>query len=151
MYLNPMLKQAIAVAKKQGFDYVTQLRDGSLMMTPHRVVSLEVIERTAYEAMMKEAAAFNKDRLLRARRLSSVVYFIASQCLVKIGYATNLNERFSKIQMLSPAPLRLLGVMPGSMADEEALHERFAAQRTKGEWFWINDEIDAFIKEVSVL
>lgn len=138
-------------AKKVGYDYVTQLRDGSVIITPHQILPRELLDRTAFDAMMADASRHNAVMLPRARGMTKVVYFVGTTCTVKIGYATDLCNRFSKLQTTSPIPLRLLGAMPGTMEDERALHERFVEQRTRGEWFWRNAAIDSYIKEVSVL
>lgn len=63
---------------------------------------------------------------------------------VKIGYATDLDRRISNLQMANPYPLALIGAcaVRDPAAVESALHERFAAQRMRGEWFGWSQELD---------
>lgn len=78
------------------------------------------------------------------------VYFIEAEetGLIKIGHAANPNSRMESIQGMSPAKLRLIGYMPGSIADEKALHARFATDRSHGEWFRYSMQISDYIQEV---
>ena len=56
---------------------------------------------------------------------------------MKIGVATDCASRLSALQVGCPLPLALLWSQAAlnALAVEEALHERFAAQRVQGEWF----------------
>jgi hypothetical protein len=54
---------------------------------------------------------------------------------VKIGFANNPYERVAGLQTGHPEVLRLRAIMPGSAADEAALHQRFSGTRIRGEWF----------------
>lgn len=68
-----------------------------------------------------------------------MIYFILDEDrhLVKIGYtASDTPEgRLRAFQTGNPARLAVLATMPGEMADEQALHRRFAPERVAGEWF----------------
>ncbi|MFD9047634.1 GIY-YIG nuclease family protein [Streptomyces zaomyceticus] len=77
------------------------------------------------------------------------VYFIrADNGLIKIGVAAAPRERLRTIRTMSPIPLRLVLVLPGlGAAGEAELHQRFAAHRSHGEWFFPCTEIDEFIRE----
>jgi hypothetical protein len=76
--------------------------------------------------------------LLRSRRRPAWIYFISDGDRVKIGYtARNPHRRLKQLQTGSSRRLYLLAAMPGTMADERALHERFASLRVSGEWFAI--------------
>ena len=65
----------------------------------------------------------------------SVVYAIAAQDRVKIGYTTNLPQRMKNIQSACSVPIVCLGTTPGGVELERALHRQFAASRLHGEWF----------------
>lgn len=70
--------------------------------------------------------------------MSGVVYCIgeARGGVVKIGYtAGDPAVRLTALQTGSPRPLRLLGLMPGSLKDEARLHAEFANLAVSGEWF----------------
>lgn len=64
------------------------------------------------------------------------VYCIRSECgAVKIGVAKDVQRRLDNLQIGSPLGLEIVGVIPGDETLERELHERFAARRTRGEWF----------------
>jgi hypothetical protein len=69
-----------------------------------------------------------------------MVYFVRARGTqyVKIGYVQDspgVASRLSTLQCGSPFRLVLERIIPGELADEAALHQRFAAYRTIGEWF----------------
>ncbi len=76
-----------------------------------------------------------------------MIYFVTARELgaVKIGFAEKPQERFHTIQSHSPVTLNLERVMVGSREDEAGLHSRFAAHRTRGEWFSLTPEIEALM------
>jgi hypothetical protein len=75
------------------------------------------------------------------------VYFISARQvgLVKIGCAFDAFRRFRHLQTSSPVELTLEGAIPGDFEKERELHVKYAALRVRGEWFTINDEIEAEI------
>ncbi len=67
-----------------------------------------------------------------------MIYFIAAGVRrgpVKIGYTDNLADRLRTLQSGNPQPLYALAVIPGDVARERRLHQRFAEGRLIGEWF----------------
>ena len=66
---------------------------------------------------------------------------------IKIGYTSKPepDARLPGLQTGNPRRLVVLATMPGEMADEEALHERFASARLHGEWFRPVPELLQFI------
>lgn len=74
-----------------------------------------------------------------------MIYFITDGEHTKIGHTTGTVERRLKgLQTGSPRRLRLLGTAPGGVAQERALHARFADRRCVGEWFTVNaDDVRA--------
>lgn len=75
------------------------------------------------------------------------VYFVYCAGFIKIGYSKNPRLRHMGLNNGWPLPVILLHVLPGSIADERALHARFAAARTTGEWFHFSPEIRALLTE----
>jgi hypothetical protein len=66
----------------------------------------------------------------------SVYYVHAPETgLVKIGFARDALNRFTKMQVDSPTRLILLAVEDGSAELENARHREFAVYRVRGEWF----------------
>lgn len=68
------------------------------------------------------------------------VYFIRCEQFVKIGMGWSILARFANLQNASPFRLEGLAFIPcASESDalrlEQALHQRFAESRVRGEWF----------------
>lgn len=92
----------------------------------------------------------------RVRELASVeptnavVYFVQDGDFVKIGASTagrSLMLRVAGLQVGNPRELVLRCVIAGDL--EREFHEHFAKQRVRGEWFRIDDEIEAFMVEAA--
>jgi hypothetical protein len=64
---------------------------------------------------------------------------------IKIGTTIRLSQRVKQLEKEQGVPLRVLGVMDGSYADETALHGRFVRDERGREWFRANTELTAFI------
>jgi hypothetical protein len=69
-----------------------------------------------------------------AHEVGPVVYYIRTDDgLIKIGFTSDLSNRKS---YFGRGWHRVLAVTPGTLADESAQHERWAAYRAKGEEFY---------------
>lgn len=75
-----------------------------------------------------------------------MIYFIRSGDAVKIGYADAPDRGIPTLRTANPNDIVVLGVMDGSLQDEKALHEKFAAHWLRREWFVLCDEIAKFIE-----
>lgn len=66
-----------------------------------------------------------------------VVYFLGpvDGDTVKIGHTRDLETRWRELQAGNPEKLSLLGFAPGGRVEEARFHQRFAADRIRGEWF----------------
>lgn len=76
-----------------------------------------------------------------------MIYFVQGEDggRIKIGFTTNLAERLSALGTGTGTKLVVLGVRDGDRSDEVALHRRFAAHRTIGEWFEPASDILSFV------
>jgi hypothetical protein len=92
-----------------------------------------------------------------SRRLGKVeyeaccrIYFIEAVGLnvVKIGFAKDIAERMRKLRVGCPAPLRLLGTLPGGIREERDLHCTLAKHQAHGEWFRRCPELDAILATI---
>lgn len=73
-----------------------------------------------------------------------MIYYIActSTQRLKIGYTQGEPEvRLKQLQTGSAADLRLMACHAGTLDDERQLHEKFASQRLRGEWFEMSEDL----------
>lgn len=64
---------------------------------------------------------------------------------VKIGHADDPELRLRNLQTAHYEPLRLLVIYPGGSQLEAMLHEQFAKDRIRGEWFHPTDELERMV------
>lgn len=74
------------------------------------------------------------------------IYVIDCDGFIKIGYSTDPRGRLSNLRVSSPLEITVLRVIEGTVADERELHNRFAAQRVRGEWFKREGELAEWIE-----
>jgi T5orf172 domain len=75
----------------------------------------------------------------------TVVYFIKSADLIKIGYTGDLTERVRTLQVNNPTIVEVLKTIPGGYQEERQLHKQFAHLNKTGEWFYAAQELLDFI------
>jgi hypothetical protein len=78
-----------------------------------------------------------------------LIYFVrASDGVgsIKIGTTIHLSQRIKQLEKECGQTLSVLGVLPGSYAEERALHEKFDHLRTDGEWFTWSPGLLEFIE-----
>ncbi len=78
----------------------------------------------------------------RARRRTSVVYFVRCNRFVKVGRSYDIQTRLIGLQIGSPYPLELICTVPGNKIEEKEWHRRFQGAHVRGEWFDL-DKIEA--------
>lgn len=79
-----------------------------------------------------------------------MIYFAQEQHsqLVKIGFSDDPWLRHSKMQADCPGLLTVLCLEEGDTAYERSLHERFATDRVRGEWFRFSDQIAEHVSRI---
>lgn len=91
----------------------------------------------------------------KALEKTGVVYFIETKDreFVKIGYSTQAYRRLWQLGTLRPGnyALRLIGWLPGTLETERWLHEKFAADRDRGEWFRSSPPLRQFIETMGLI
>lgn len=102
--------------------------------------------RTQYYALGYDAILPTNRDIVLSPSESGFVYFIAGSGAVKIGYSSKPNQRLQALQKSTPNSLTLLKAVPGTVADEKALHRRFATYQIRGEWFRHADELASYIR-----
>lgn len=77
-----------------------------------------------------------------------MIYFAYSDTLkrIKIGYSSNPKSRLPQIRCDVPDAV-LIGCIPGTVKDEQALHLAFASYRDFGEWFADEPLLRSYINE----
>ena len=76
-----------------------------------------------------------------------MIYFIANNNCVKIGYTDVPNGRFSQLQTSSPDKLEMLLLLSGGRETETDLHNSFRDLRLSGEWFSLDGPIKKYIED----
>jgi hypothetical protein len=68
------------------------------------------------------------------------VYVMESGGYYKIGWSSRPKIRHANIQTSNPTPVRLVGVIAGSLLNEAEWHECFKHKNVRGEWFALTEE-----------
>lgn len=79
---------------------------------------------------------------------STFIYFIEAigHDRIKIGKADNPEVRLKQLQTGSHAELRLIGTIAAEAAREQEMHQAFATDRIRGEWFAATPELREYIR-----
>lgn len=96
---------------------------------------------------------YRRLRLKQFKEAGGAVYFIRAKTggPVKIGFATDVDDRLRALQTSHHSELELVNAIGGSYADENALHERFKAYRLKGEWFRLTGALKRYLDKLPAL
>lgn len=91
------------------------------------------------EAEVRELTALPpRERRKQKQPVDGYIYFLLSDNLVKIGWASDLDAR---MKAYSPGA-RILAVKPGTKQDEGRLHKKFAHLKTnRREWFTYSPQV----------
>jgi len=90
----------------------------------------------------------SRERKASKKEKDTIVYFIRSGDLIKIGYTSDLEERKSTLQTNNPTIIEVLKTIPGGRPEEQQLHEKFAKLNKTGEWFYAAQELLDFINTI---
>jgi hypothetical protein len=97
----------------------------------------------------RAAASIYARRILGTRKPldRGRIYFVQAgdDGPIKIGFAQHLETRLAGLRTDSPVPLVLRCSLPGTRADEKAMHRRFGDFWLRGEWFNPEPALVAFI------
>lgn len=141
-------------------EYLDMVRSPCFPCRVTRLGKLRIVDRCEFvERVMssraREVTSSSQrsaaSRLTAPGTMEGAVYFIGhagAADLVKIGYTTNIRKRLGSLQCANGRKLVVLHTVSGTMADERALHERFASARREGEWFEPTAELLAYINEL---
>lgn len=78
------------------------------------------------------------------------VYFVQAGGLgrpIKIGYSGTIFKRITEIQVGCPDDVEVLLTYPGTKTDELALHQQFASDWLRGEWFMPSEDLLTYIED----
>lgn len=73
---------------------------------------------------------------------------LAGDDLVKIGMATDPEQRLARLQTANGHRVTMLAVVPAHAALEAAAHQKFSHCRAEGEWFRLTPEVRVFIEQL---
>jgi hypothetical protein len=105
---------------------------------PQPLHSLNEYTTTAADAYFESLDAWGEllERELLRRASRSYVYFAKARGVVKIGMSCAVDNRMATLRRQTGLDIRLEAAVPGYLDAERRLHERFAAGRLYGEWFY---------------
>ena len=88
-------------------------------------------------------------KFYRGTNSPRLIYFIKEEGsnYVKIGSSRTPETRLMDLQVSNPRKLKLLRMVDAGKGAEAAFHKLFDQDRVRGEWFYISDELDKFIKQ----
>lgn len=88
----------------------------------------------------------------RAGRPPQKVYVVRERGTerIKIGVSRQPSDRLKNLGSEAGIELELVAIIPGGIRQERALHKRFAACRTRGEWFQADGALRAWMAEIEV-
>jgi len=105
-------------------------------------------DRSCCEYFVKNAKEIydrkNREMELFVRSKGSPsVYLIGSSSFVKIGIATNVQNRLAALQTSSPHPLKIIKAWncKDAKRKEKLLHEKYKEFRKSGEWFYLPEAV----------
>ena len=75
-----------------------------------------------------------------------MIYFIRQDASVKIGCTQNIKARLAELQVSNPNKLSVMLLIPGSYEEEQSLHRLFVDDKIRGEWYFLSDDINDFIR-----
>jgi hypothetical protein len=108
--------------------------------SPERAALFKELRRTFVEDW-KDA----EEAVRREREMKGDLYFIRCGRAVKIGHTTNIAQRLANMQVNTPEEIDCLLLLRGQGHCEREWHKRFAADRIRGEWFWLTADLEAAI------
>jgi predicted dienelactone hydrolase len=81
--------------------------------------------------------------------MSGFVYFLSSADRVKVGYSVEPARRISALSTASPFPIVVIATIPGTEAEERAIHRGLSSSRRYGEWFERTSEVETLLAAVT--
>ncbi len=132
-------------------DGCVQLNEAGDLIVANFIEAQETISTTA--SRQRDSRERRRDmvrRGLRPEQRECVLYFIQSEHggPIKIGRADDVAKRLVQMQTSRPDTLVILATAPGAYEDERRLHDAFATNREKGEWFSPSPGLLALIRDV---
>lgn len=128
--------------------FLEQVKQGHAdWLSSHRLAG-RALRRAAYDDLEDWLAKTAPPK--KPRPKNGFVYVIGMETdktVVKIGFATNVDDRRSTLQTSSHHALKILLAVKGTVASEKDLHRKFAADHIRGEWFRLSPQIEEFVAQ----
>jgi len=114
------------------------------------VVIVEADRWTAERCRRESCAACSSAHTVRLPPTGWVYFFRDTSGRIKIGTTITIPKRFGNIQTASAENIIMIAKIPGGKQVETMLHERFKADRTRGdgEWFMPSKDLLTMIKQL---
>jgi|ERR1700682_1403208 len=140
--LNGLTMRHIPSGRRFSLLFSKWNKEGRLELYPHQGGSPGYLPRMvpSWECVILEAWPHDPRTPCKMKPFTGGrIYFIRTSSAVKIGFTTNVGNRFLTLQTANAEPLVLLGSIPGSRSIEAELHDHFSYARLQGEWFTVSD------------
>ena len=77
-----------------------------------------------------------------------MIYFIQSGQYLKVGYTSNMKNRYRKYVTENPNQIKLIGQCKGGFDVEKRIHKQLAKWKHNREWFIFNDDVKLLIRDI---
>jgi hypothetical protein len=77
-----------------------------------------------------------------------MIYFIESGDYVKVGYTSDIKNRYKKYVTENPNQIKLLATFKGGYDTEKKIHRQLKEYHHRGEWFKFNDEVRELLIQI---
>lgn len=88
------------------------------------------------------------DENISAETVPLFTYFIRDGDAIKIGKSMAPVLRMQNLQSSSPRPMKMLAMVPATVASEPECHQRFEHLHIRGEWFRAEPDLLAFVRQM---
>ncbi len=77
-----------------------------------------------------------------------MIYFIQCEQFVKVGFTSNMKNRYRNYITENPFPIRIIGTLKGGLAKEKEIHEQLRPWHHRAEWFHYNEGVRLIIYDI---
>lgn len=132
--------QMLCLPRREEVEALMEACKAHLERSDDEILKLEAWIESVHAARKAYRDYLNSRKPLK-EKAKGYVYLMKNSRngLVKIGFSRDPQSREGTLQSEEPE-IDLYHAFEGTMDEETALHREYAAKRTRGEWFKLNDD-----------